>query len=173
MRLEPELFRSAVAMAIDAALTSPEECKIGAILIRPGARSQYVLGHNISSNRAIENMCDAAKDRHLKLHDGRPVMHAERNVILKAKEVKYDVNDSVLIVVGKCVCSECAEEVVEAGIKTVFCPPPDENSRWVSSNRVGLALLEAAGVEVVQMEMLKGIEHGLTLREKYEAKTND
>lgn len=149
-------------LVIQEAKRSPDETKIGAVLLRDG--EVIAIGHN-RLPKGVE-VSDERLDNERKIDY---ILHAETGVISSCAREGIATNNTAMIVAGKCICSECAKVLINAGVKKIYCPPPDINSKWVESNRIALEVLKEANVEVVILDRLKGIEHGLTIASKYKA----
>lgn len=141
--------------AITMALRSELMPKIGAVIVDNDnivSEGFSKLGEGIElSNDLIEG-------------DEEFIIHGEVDAISK---LNGNADGMTMYVAGKCPCVDCANVIVAAGIKEVHCPPPDNNSKWVISNREALDLFDKSGVKVIIDMTLAGIELGLTCYSKY------
>lgn len=74
--------------------------------------------------------------------------HAERNLIFNAARNGISLHGGTIIVT-KFPCVECARAIVQAGFCSVVAPAPENNSRWLDSNKYALVLFHEVNVEVV------------------------
>lgn len=75
------------------------------------------------------------------------IVHAEMNVIYNATDNGVSLRDSTLYVYGLCVCSDCANGIIQAGIKrVVMCPNSNRNADWRKSNNEAFSKFEEAEI---------------------------
>jgi dCMP deaminase len=72
------------------------------------------------------------------------------NAITNAARVGTPLDGSSLVV-SHPPCMDCARAIVQAGIKHVFCPTPDDDfvARWQEHIRRSEALFKETGIEYV------------------------
>lgn len=75
--------------------------------------------------------------------------HAERNALYHAARHGVIVKNTNIYVTAF-PCADCARGIIQAGIKKVIAPKPDEkHERWGESWKASLTMLEESGVEVL------------------------
>lgn len=79
----------------------------------------------------------------------RLVVHAEMNCILNAAYLGSSLKDSTMYVYGLPVCGECSKGIIQAGIKSIVMPKPDEAAlKWLDVwTNVSSKILMEAGVD--------------------------
>lgn len=75
-------------------------------------------------------------------------IHAEVNALNNAR---FPVEGCDLFVTSH-PCLACALHIISKRVARVFCPRPEEGSRWLQSQQEAAALLEEVGIEVVHVE---------------------
>lgn len=141
----PRLQEWAIGMAEHVAkLSKDPSTKVGAVIFDPKRRIVSA-GYN-GFARGVEDTAERLENRDVKY---RLVLHAEKNAILFATAPL----DGCTIVVTHPCCAQCAAQVIQAGIKTVVWPVPDEAfvARWQDDLHLTMAQFNEAGVEVVQV----------------------
>lgn len=87
------------------------------------------------------------------------VCHAEFNSIANASRTQARVFGCDLYVTSLPPCANCANLIVQTGIKHVFCVPVDPESplgeRWKDDNEIAAIILREGGVEVIYMEPIR------------------
>ena len=111
--------------------------KVGAALVSPDAR-QFSLGYN-----GLPAGIDDSEERLNGWQKNHWSAHAELNAILNARR---DLTGHSLFVTMT-PCKECCIAIIQAGIKEVFCPSVEEDSKWYTSCKEGSLLLKEAGIE--------------------------
>lgn len=154
--------------AIDQALKSKLQPKIGSIIYYGNNRILSKGINKITGGRPIS--FDQIRG------DEKFINHAEVEALRDFKFVNaynhfvYTIDSNIklkMIVAGKCICLNCAKEIVNGKIQEVHCPPPDTKSKWVDSNKEALQYLKDNNVTVILSDKLKGVEEGLTCESKY------
>lgn len=143
-------------------INSKDFPKVGAVIISDDVTDPLSMDFNkvmCSGDNCTPRSAEDVKNKY--------VIHAEALAIVKAARNGIRTEGAMMIVVGKCICHECAKLIIEAGIVEVHCPKPDTNSKWVESNQIALALLEENNVKVHHEDMYLGIEEGLTDDSRY------
>lgn len=141
----PRLQEWAIGMAEHVAkLSKDPSTKVGAVIFDPKRRIVSA-GYN-GFARGVEDTAERLENRDVKY---RLVLHAEKNAILFATAPL----DGCTIVVTHPCCAQCAAQVIQAGIKTVVWPVPDEAfaMRWKDDLALTMAQFNEAGVEVLQV----------------------
>lgn len=77
----------------------------------------------------------------------RMTVHAEMNAILASARTGRRLAGATMIVSSLFPCEACASAIVQAGIKCVIAPRPN-NDRWVDSNELAATIFTEAGVKV-------------------------
>lgn len=144
-------------LALGVARMSPDFPKIGSVLYNPINKLPLEIGYNTYVNPIFAR--DPEDKSKLKY-----IIHAEANVITVCANKGIQTANKGLVVVGKCVCHECAKIIAGAGVQTVYCPPPDKESSWVESNETAIEIMKEAGISVILLPELimegKGINNG-------------
>lgn len=103
--------------------------KIGALLVRD--RRILATGYNgFPKGIADDNRLNVREEKY------PLVVHAEMNVLMNALEVGVAAKGATLYVCGLPVCSECAKNIIQAGIRNVViadvyeCPREDWVRKW-------------------------------------------
>lgn len=141
----PRLQEWAIGMAEHVAkLSKDPSTKVGAVIFDPKRRIVSA-GYN-GFARGVEDTAERLENRDVKY---RLVLHAEKNAILFATA---PLEGCTIVVTHPC-CAQCAAQVIQAGIKTVVWPIPDEAfaMRWKDDLALTMAQFREAGVEVVQV----------------------
>jgi len=77
-------------------------------------------------------------------------VHAERNSIYKAAKLGVKT-EGLTMVCCWAVCSECAQGLIQAGIKRLVTHKQalEKNGSWMEEVELGFTMLREAGVEIV------------------------
>lgn len=124
--------------------------KIGAIIVNDERRI-LATGYN-GFPKGIEDTDERLYNKEQKYTH---VIHAEMNALMNALYNGVSVKDSTLYVWGLPVCSECAKNVIQAGIKRVVIPDYEViDLRW---EKVWLTksqpMFEEAGLQISYLEL--------------------
>jgi len=124
--------------------------KIGAIIVNDERRI-LATGYN-GFPKGIEDTDERLYNKEQKY---TRVIHAEMNALMNALYNGVSVKDSTLYVWGLPVCSECAKNVIQAGIKRVVIPDYEViDLRW---EKVWLTksqpMFEEAGLQISYLEL--------------------
>lgn len=112
--------------------------KVGAVIVRPD-KTIASLGYNGLPRGIADD--DRLGDRDWKL---AATVHAEVNALLNARE---PVRGYTLYVAPLHPCSNCAAQIIQAGIRHVVAEMPTEvPERWRDSFRIARGLLVEAGI---------------------------
>jgi len=108
-----------IAVAISK-LSKDESTKVGAIVVSPSLEVR-TMGYNDEDARGSER-----PEKYFWME------HAERNAIYNAARMGVSLLGSTLIVTHP-PCMDCARAIVQAGIREVYWPQPDEEfaMRWL------------------------------------------
>lgn len=110
---------------------------VGAVVVSPDRRRLSIGYSGLPRGMDVPDhiMSDPSfKDRYM--------VHAELNAILNAGCSLTGWT----IYATTCMCSKCAAYAVQAGIARAVMPRPQKTSRWTTSQRAGVNLLQQAGV---------------------------
>lgn len=123
--------------------------KVAAIIVRPD-RSIVSMGYN-GFPRGVK---DDDRLNHRTQKYPR-VVHAEDNALLTARE---SLQDCSIYTWPMPPCSACTGRIIQAGIKYVYAPEPEE--RWLESCTMGFDMFKEAGVMCAWFtpKMLKGTQ---------------
>lgn len=141
----PRLQEWAIGMAEHVAkLSKDPSTKVGAVIF-DSKRRIVSAGYN-GFARGVEDTAERLENRDVKY---RLVLHAEKNAILFATA---PLEGCTIVVTHPC-CAQCAAQVIQAGIKNVVWPVPDEAfvARWQDDLALTMAQFKEAGVEVLQV----------------------
>jgi len=80
--------------------------------------------------------------------------HAERNAIYNAARIGVSTKGTTMYMSCGMPCTDCARAIVQAGIKTIYCVPPDDDPlhkipKWMESFKRSYELLDECGVKVI------------------------
>ena len=116
--------------------------KVGAVLVLPtGLISTGWNGTKPGADNCCEYECEKTNHKYLPNLETKPdVIHAEKNALNKLTEQGISAEGSILFVTTA-PCSNCAEALIEAGIKEV-------HFRDLQSSHYGIALLKTSKVHV-------------------------
>jgi len=96
--------------------------------------------------RGVADTPERLNDRATKLS---LVCHAEANAIANAARIGVSTEGCVLLVTQLHPCADCSKLIVQAGIKKVYAPlPQDIDSRWATSFETAALIFNEAKVEV-------------------------
>jgi dCMP deaminase len=126
-----------------AALSKDPSTKVGALIIGP-ANEIRASGWN-GFPRGVVDSTQRWNDKPTKY---KFVVHAEQNAICNAARAGVSTEGCSLLVTALHPCNECAKSIVQAGIKKVYAPWPDDESRWAASFEVAVEIFREAGVDV-------------------------
>jgi len=128
--------------------------KCGAVFVNPDTRWEISAGYN-GFPRGHDDDAGKYADRVYKL---RNIVHAEINAIRNVDGIcdKNLFQGSCLYVWPFLTCCDCAESVIEAGVKRVVSPvcSVEKLERWAESFRKAITMYQRAGVSVVQYDGL-------------------
>ena len=132
-----------IAQAVSTWSKDPSK-KIGAVAI--GQYGQILSQGYNGFPRGIHDSTQRLVDRSLKL---KYTVHAEPNCIFNAGLNGVSLRDSTLYVFGLPVCTDCANAVIQSGIKRVYACIEEEEipERWHESAWEAAEKFEEAGVE--------------------------
>lgn len=118
--------------------------KVGAVIVDDKKRVVSV-GYN-GFARGVTDKPERLEDRTVKY---RLTLHAEKNAILFANT---NLDGCSIFVTHPC-CAQCAAQIIQAGIKRVVYPKPDEAfiERWKDDLKLSRMQFNEAGVEVVEL----------------------
>ena len=116
--------------------------RVGAVIVRPD-RTVSSMGYN-GFPRGVSDIDERYNDRPTKYQF---ICHAEANAIVSAHEplVGHTLYATLFP------CNECAELIIQSGIKTIVAPK-EGNERWTDSHKVASQMFEEAKVEVITIE---------------------
>jgi dCMP deaminase len=127
-----------------AKLSKDPSTKVGAVIF-DDKRRIVSAGYN-GFARGVRDSEGRLMDREKKL---KLTLHAEKNAILFATA---PLDGATIVVTHPC-CSQCAAQVIQAGIKNVVWRRPSAEfvARWKADMVLTLAQFQEAGVEVVEL----------------------
>jgi dCMP deaminase len=131
-----------VAQAL-ASLSKDPSTKVGAMAFDAKGNVLSV-GFN-GFPRGVEDTKERYENRAEKL---RLVSHAEANVIAQAARVGAKLEGASLLVTALYPCSTCAKLIIQSGIKKVYAPVTENDSKWFEEREVAMLLFSEAEVEV-------------------------
>lgn len=131
-------------------LSKDKSTKVGAVILGKGSLEIRALGYN-----GAPRGCSADEDSR---SDSRPekyfwMEHAERNAIFNAARIGTPLAGSTLLVTHP-PCMDCARAIVQAGIKHVVWPKPNEDfaMRWIEHKYRVLKLFIECGIIYKELE---------------------
>jgi len=131
----------AVAEAIATNSKNPKR-KIGAIILRPDFTIVSTGWNDIA--RGVEHRAERYEQP---LKDFYCV-HAELNAILNAARIGVSTDGCIMLVTGLMPCANCANAIVQAGIRGVAFPRSNEiDTRWQESFSHSFNILKEGGVQ--------------------------
>lgn len=116
--------------------------KVGAVIVDDNDNI-LAMGYN-GFARGINDTEERLCNRDMKY---RMTVHAELNSILASARTGRKLDGATMIVSSLFPCEQCASAIVQAGIKTVLAPRPN-NERWLESNKLAQVIFDEAGVKV-------------------------
>ncbi len=140
----PRLKDWAMGMARHVAkLSKDPSTQVGAVIF-DDKRRVVSLAYN-GFARGVDDKPERLLDRTIKY---RLTLHAEKNAILFANA---PLDGSTIVVTHPC-CAQCAAQIIQAGIRHVIYPAPDEafKDRWCDDMELSKMQFEEAGVEVIE-----------------------
>jgi dCMP deaminase len=126
-----------------ASLSKDPSTQVGAVIVGPGNEIRS-LGWN-GFPRGVIDAPERYADRPTKY---AMVVHAEMNAICNAARAGTPVEGCSLVVTALHPCGDCAKAIIQAGIRTVYAPQPEDVERWAESFKVAAQMFQEAGVEV-------------------------
>jgi len=138
----PRLTDWALGMARHVAkLSKDPSTQVGAVIFDE-KRRLVSSGYN-GFARGVADTCDRLNDRSIKY---RLTLHAEKNAIMFATA---PLNGATIVVTHPC-CAQCSAQIIQAGIKHVIYPKPDEAflERWHDDMVLSKAQFAEAGVTI-------------------------
>ncbi len=126
-----------VGMAVMVASWSKDpQRKVGAVVVSQ-LRRIIGMGYN-GLPRGVEDTEERLGNAEAR---GLMTVHAEVNAILRAREPAEATLYSTSFP-----CAGCAGVIIQAGVRRVVSPPPEEDSGWASSWEVASEMFREAGV---------------------------
>lgn len=113
--------------------------KVGAVVVKD--REIKSTGYN-GFPKGIEDSDERLHDRETKY---KYVVHAERNALIQAGK---ECEGATLYIAGLPPCSECAKQIIQAGIETVKVGDIDRPERWESDMCLAQNMLAEAGIPI-------------------------
>jgi dCMP deaminase len=143
---DERLAQWAIDMARHVAkLSKDPSTKVGAVIFDPKRRIVSA-GYN-GFARGVEDKPSRLMDRETKL---KLTLHAEKNAILFATS---PLEGCTIVVTHPC-CSQCAAQIIQAGIKHVMWPEPSTAfmKRWAEDYALAVAQFQEAGVKIYAID---------------------
>lgn len=141
----PRLQEWAIGLAEHIAkLSKDPSTQVGAVIFDE-KRRVVSTGYN-GFARGVHDIPERLHNRDVKY---KMVLHAEKNAILFATA---PLDGATIVVTHPC-CAQCAAQIVQAGIKHVVWPEPDNTflARWVDELYLTIQQFDEAGVQVTQV----------------------
>lgn len=141
----PHLQKWAVELAEHIAkLSKDPSTQVGAVIFDE-KRRVISTGYN-GLARGVYDTPERLNNREVKY---KMVLHAEKNAILFATA---PLDGATIVVTHPC-CAQCAAQIVQAGIKHVVWPEPDDAflSRWADELHLTMQQFREAAVRVTQV----------------------
>jgi dCMP deaminase len=126
-----------------AALSKDPSTKVGALIIGPANEIRAT-----GWNGFPRDVSDDPARWHDKPTKYKFVVHAEVNAICNAARSGVSTEGCSLLVTALHPCNECAKAIVQAGIRKVYAPLPEDEGRWATSFEVAGRIFGEAGVIV-------------------------
>lgn len=121
--------------------------KVGAVIVKD--KNPISMGYN-----GFPRGCDDdAEERHERPEKYSWVLHAEENSIVNAARHGQKTSGADMYV-NWFPCSRCAGQIVNAGIKRVFCnkePDWTKDDNWTKDHIIAKKKLDEANVEIIYM----------------------
>lgn len=132
-----------------ATLSKYPRTKVAAIAFGPGMEIRAT-GWNGAPRGSDADADHRLQDREESLHW---IAHAEANVIANAARSGASLDKCVLLVTHP-PCMSCAKLIVQAGIRAVICPEPNEEfrSRWQEDMDRTAMLFAECSIEYISLE---------------------
>lgn len=99
--------------------------------------------------RGVDDDPARYNDREIKY---KLIAHAEQNLVAQAAYAGHSLKGSTVILSGLYPCSSCAKSLIQAGVKTIITPRPEENERWAEDAKWSKILFDESSVEVIYVE---------------------
>jgi len=141
MANQKELDRVYMNMAVELSkLSKAERMKVGAIIVK----DNHIIAEGYNGTpMGFDNSCEYY-DHLGEYHTKSEVLHAESNAITKlARSTQSSCGSTLYTTLSP--CFDCSKLIIQAGVTKVVYK---ESYRYADS---GIALLERAGIEVVQV----------------------
>lgn len=126
-----------------AQMSKDPSTKVGALIVGPHNEIR-ASGWN-GFPRGVADTLDRLNDRELKYLF---VVHAEANAIANAARSGTPTHGCALVVTALHPCNECAKIVIQAGIRKVYAPLPEDDGRWAASFAIAAEMFREAGIAV-------------------------
>ncbi|BCB27027.1 cell division protein DedD [Sulfurimicrobium lacus] len=126
-----------------AQMSKDPSTKVGALIVGPHNEIR-ASGWN-GFPRGVADTLDRLNDRDLKYLF---VVHAEANAIANAARSGTPTHGCALVVTALHPCNECAKTVIQAGIRKVYAPLPEDDGRWAASFAIASEMFREAGIAV-------------------------
>lgn len=127
-----------------AALSKDRSTKVGALILGPDDEPRGS-GFN-GFPRGINDDVEARHERPAKY---LWTAHAEENAVAQAARAGVSTNGCTMLVTGLHPCTVCSRMMIQAGIKRVLAPSPDNHpERWNDEAKVAVEMLREAGVSL-------------------------
>lgn len=94
--------------------------------------------------RGVDDLVDM---RHVRPAKYMWTEHAERNAVYNAAAQGQQVRGCVMHVT-LFPCADCARAAVQAGIKKIICPKPQDDSKWSEHFKVAEEMLHEAQIQI-------------------------
>lgn len=117
----------------------------GAVLVNSDGKILVAVGNTLTSDGVKETA-----ERNIKPLRHKFSVHSERNAIYKAAEKGIKTN-GLTMVCPWAACSECAQAIIQSGIKrlVVHKQALNKNGSWAEEVEISFTMMREAGVDVV------------------------
>lgn len=130
-----------------AQMSKDENTKVGAVIFSEDDCVEISVGYNCLA-RGVEHKPERSQRPLKYLYTS----HAEASAIANAARLGRSTKGSSLVV-SMFPCSICAAQIINAGIKKIYCPPPDwSHYKYKEEFEHSIAQLNDAQVEVFYLE---------------------
>lgn len=141
-----EYFKGSVLK--NASMSKDADTKVGAVIFSEKYGVEVSSGWNCLA-RGVKHV-DGRNSRPLKY---KYTTHAEMNAVANAALLGRSTGGMSLMV-NLYPCTTCANMIVNAGIKKVYCPAPDyEHKQYGEDFKISETIFKEAGVDVVEVEI--------------------
>jgi dCMP deaminase len=122
-----------------------ESTQIGAVIVGMD-REILSTGYNSFPRGLVDSMKER-QERPLKYHF---MCHAETSAIINAARIGVSTKNSTLYLTCGIPCTDCARNIINAGIKTVYCYDDfPAKEKWIEQREISLTMFFECDVQVI------------------------